>query len=341
MHINNQYVRQGALDVHGLFSVQDITAAVIERQPLIQQQVAAMRSMLQADMPCIDIGPHCSDPYDCQFMGTCWKHVPENSVFSLRGHGVDKFNLYRQGIVSMEDIPLDILPRDQLLQVDGTLHKKDSIDTAAIQDFLGTLRYPLCFLDFETTYMTPVPLYDGTRPYQPVPFQFSAHVLEHAGAKMQHLEYLAPAGADPRANFLQALLEAVPADACIVVYNQAFEKRILGYLREWFPQHAQRIDAMIEGMVDLMEPFRRKDVYLWPMQGSYSIKEVLPALVPELSYDALGINNGEMASSAWLALAQENDSEKVATVRAQLREYCGLDTMAMVRILERLKELAA
>jgi len=340
VHINNQYVRRGALNVQELFRRQDVTADVIARQPLIQQQAAAMRSMLQADMPVVDIGPHCTDPYDCQFMGTCWKHVPEHSVFSLRGRGVDKFSLYQQGIVRMEDVPLNTLPWQQLVQVEGTLRKKNKIDADAIRDFLATLHYPLCFLDFETTFMTPVPLYDNTRPYQAVPFQFSAHIIEQAGAQMQHHEYLAPAGADPRADFMKALLAAVPPDACIVVYNQGFEKRILGYLREWFPEYTDRIDAMIAGMVDLMEPFRNKAVYLWQMQGSYSIKEVLPALVPDLSYDVLGISNGEMASSAWLALAHETDPGKAETVRKQLLEYCGLDTLAMVKIIDRLKELA-
>ena len=94
-------------------------------------------------------------------------------------------------------------------------------------------------------------------------------------------------------------------------------------------------------MVDLMVPFRRKDVYLWQMEGSYSIKYVLPALVPELTYDALNISNGEMASSAWLALAQENDPQKSQNIRANLLAYCGLDTLAMVRILEKLKEIVA
>ena len=339
VHINNQYVRRGDIDVHGLFTMVDITADAIARQGFVAAEAANMRLMLQGGMPAVDIGPYCFDPYDCQFMGTCWQHLPEYSVFSLRDRGVDKFGLYRRGIVRMEDIPPDALPWRQQLQVAGTLEKKDKIDIAAIKKFLATVRYPLCFLDFETTYMTPVPLYDGTRPYQQVPFQFSAHVLDHEGGELQHHEFLAPADTDPRKQFIESLLAALPENVCVVAYNKNFETPRLQDLKEWFPEHGPRIDCIIENMVDLMVPFRRKDVYLWQMEGSYSIKYVLPALVPELNYEALEISNGEMASSAWLALAQETEPAKCETIRKQLLEYCGLDTMAMVRILERLKEI--
>ncbi|MBM4309543.1 MAG: DUF2779 domain-containing protein [Deltaproteobacteria bacterium] len=339
VHINNQYVRQGAIDVHGLFAIQDITARVIKKQPFVTEQAAAMRSMLQADMPCIDIGPQCTDPYECMYTGYCWQHIPEHSVFSLRDRGVDKFNLYRQGIIRMEDIPIEQLPWIQRLQVEGTLYKKDHIDAAAVKEFLGTLRYPRCFLDFETTYMTPVPLHDGTRPYQQIPFQFSAHILDHEGAQLRHCEFLAPAGSDPRRQFLESLVEAVPENSCIITYNSQFETGRLNNLKEWFPEYGHRIDVMIENMVDLMLPFKQKSVYLWQLNGSYSLKDVLPVLVPELSYEELNINNGEMASNGWLALVQETDPDKVETVRKQLLEYCCLDTLAMVKIIEKLKEI--
>jgi len=340
VHINNQYVRQGEIDVQVLFTMEDITNDVIGNQIFVTEQAAKMRLMLQGDMPVIDIGPYCSDPYDCQFKGTCWQHVPENSVFSIGGR-LDRFNLYKQGIIHLGDVPLDILSDRQRLQVEGVLNQKNFINKEAVQEFLSTLRYPLCFLDFETTYMTPVPLYDGTRPYQQVPFQYSAHVIENESSEMQHHEFLAPAGIDPRKPFIESLLAAVPENACVVAYNKNFETQRLQDLKVWFPEHGPRIDGIIENMVDLMVPFRRKDVYLWQMEGSYSIKYVLPALVPELTYDALNISNGEMASSAWLALAQENDPQKSQNIRANLLAYCGLDTLAMVRILEKLKEIVA
>ena len=335
VHINNQYVRQGKIDVQGLFTIEDITAAVIDSQSFVTEQASKMRLMLQGDMPVLDIGPYCSDPYDCQFKGTCWQHVAENSVFSIGGR-LDRFSLYKQGIINLGDVPLDILSDSQRLQVEGVLNQKDFINKEAVQEFLGTLSYPLCFLDFETTFMTPVPMYDGTRPYQQVPFQFSAHVIEYEGAEMQHYEFLAPAGTDPRKAFIESLLAAVPENACVVAYNKNFETQRLQDLKEWFPEYGARIDGIIENMVDLMVPFRSKDVYLWQMEGSYSIKYVLPALVPELTYDALEISNGEMASNSWLALAQETDPVKSETIRKQLLEYCGLDTLAMVRILDRL-----
>jgi len=133
--------------------------------------------MLTTAMPSIDIGPHCFDPYECSFHGHCWQHIPSPSVFDFADIGKpDAFALYMQGIVKMQDVPTDELGWRQLLQFDGVIHKKNHFDNEAVTRFLGALWYPLAFLDFETTCLTAIPLFDGTRPFQAVPFQYSLHV---------------------------------------------------------------------------------------------------------------------------------------------------------------------
>ena len=337
VHINNQYVRNGEIEVDKLFTIQDLSNDVIEKQKSIKNEIYNMRRMLRSQEPDIDIGEHCSDPYDCDFCGYCWKHIPDNSVFSLKGSGPNKFDLYRQGIIRLEDIPRDILPQSQSIQLEGTLDKKNITNKAAVKKFLDTLWFPICFLDFETTFMVPIPMFDETRPYQQVPFQYSLHYLEKENAALQHFEYLAPVYADPRKELLEKLLKEIPEDACVLVYNKTFEIGVLNDLAKWFPEYSEQIENIVRNIRDLMIPFRRKDIYRWEMEGSYSIKQVLPALVPEMNYKAMEISDGSMASSAWLNMRELEDLEEIEKIRKALFQYCKLDTLAMVKIIEELK----
>jgi hypothetical protein len=138
---------------------------------------------------------------------------------------------------------------------------------------------------------------------------------------------------------LQSLLTTLPKDACILTWNQAFEKGRLEELAKYAPNYKQEITGILKNIRDLMAPFRRKDIYHWQFAGSYSIKTVLPALVPELSYKELAVSNGEMAASSWLRMCHEGDEGQITELRQQLLEYCHLDTLAMVKILEKMREM--
>jgi hypothetical protein len=340
VHLNREYVRQGPIEAGKLFTTVDLTEEIRSMQPDVIARLAAMRAMLQADMPDIDIGPQCSTPYTCRFHGHCWAHIPENSVFDFRGQGrPNGFDLYRNGTVKMEDVPHKILGWRQKLQLDGILHQKNHFDKKAVKEFLDSLWYPLCFMDFETTYMVPLPLFDGMRPYEQLPFQYSLHVIEKEGREPVHYEYLAKEMKNPCEEFLANLLAVIPAGACILVWNQAFEKRILRELAGKFPGRKDEIDAVVENIRDLMIPFRDKSIYHWKFGGSYSIKNVLPALVEGYSYEDMAISNGGMASGAWVGMVKEIDMEIRGRVYMELFEYCHLDTMAMVRILESIKSV--
>ena len=238
VHINNGYVRDGDIVPEELFVLQDITGIVKEKQASIPDTLAEMRAMLRGKMPEIDIGPHCSDPYDCDFMDFCWRHVPEHSVFSLRGRGIDQWELYRQGVIKLQDVPLDSLNLMQRMQVEYFLDKKSHADPAKIREFLKKVRYPVCFLDFET-FGSGIPLFDGTRPYQQVPFQYSLHRIDAEGEEARHFEYLAQPGVDPRKEIAEKLVGEIPFGACVIAYNMAFEKRVLRELGEFLPEAPQ------------------------------------------------------------------------------------------------------
>ena len=340
VHINNGYVRDGDIVPEELFTIQDITGIVREKQASIPEELAEMRAMLRGKRPKIDIGPHCEDPYPCDFMGHCWQHVPEDSVFSLRGRGIDQWELYRQGVIKLQDVPLDSLNLMQRMQTEYFLDRKSHADPAKIREFLKKVRYPVCFLDFET-FGSAIPLFDGTRPYQQVPFQYSLHRIDAEGEAARHFEYLAHPGVDPRKEIAEKLPGEIPDGACVLAYNMAFEKRVLRELGESIPKHRKRLNAVSEGIIDLMGPFKRREIYHWRMNGSYSLKSVLPVIVPEMTYEGLEISDGAMASEAYFAMETTADPAERSRLRKALLEYCRQDTMGLVRLLEKMRSMAA
>ena len=338
IHINNKYERHGNIDVQQLFVSEDVIELVLARQKTLPNLINELREMLQGDEPEVDIDKYCSNPYPCEFESYCWQHIPEDSIFSLKGRGINKFDYYKKGIIKLEDLPLDKLNDAQRFQTLATINKKDSINPEGVKAFLETLWYPICHLDFET-FDTPIPPFDGIRPYQKIPFQYSLHIQKEEGAEPIHFEYLVEPCKDPRRELAEKLLSEIPEDACVLTYNQTFEKGVLKDLAASFPDLADDINKRIDNIRDLMVPFRKRDVYRWQMRGSYSIKEVLPALVPELSYKDLDVSDGMMAMRIYHEMCNIDDSSKVEELRQGLLEYCKLDTLAMVKILNELRKI--
>ncbi len=345
VHINNQYTRSGDLDLHKLFKTVKVTNEALDLQDYIAQNVPQAFSILESDsMPVEDIGHHCDSPYECQFKGLCWSHVPEHSVFNLTRNNKDnKFALYNQGIISFEDILKSGIPLRpaQKKQIEAQLFDTKFIDKNGISEFLDTLYYPLCFFDFET-FQPPVPLFDGTRPFQQIPSQFSLHLIESEGAPLQHFEFLAKEGQDPREDLIQHMIRYIPGNGCVLAYNMAFEKSVIRNLASDFPAYEESLMTIHDNILDLMSPFQKRYFYTKAMEGSHSIKYVLPAMFPDdpdLSYDNLGlVHNGGEAMSAYLSLPNLLESDRLE-LRQALLAYCKLDTLAMVKIWERLREV--
>ena len=338
VHINNKYVRKGDIEVDKLFSKEDLTEDVIEKQLAVKKEIKKQKQMLQDKEPIISIGPHCDNPYTCDFHGHCWADVPEDSVFDIRGRGIDRFSLYNDGYLSMYDVPKDRLKPDHLMQIEYNRDKLVKTDQKAVQTFLKKLKYPLAFFDFET-FMSAVPPYDGIKPYQHIPFQYSLHILEKPDGKLQHHEYLARPRQDPREDLTNNLVNQMPDKGSVLVYNQSFEIGILKNLAELFPQQKKKIENIINNVVDLMAPFKNRDIYHWQMNGSFSLKAVLPAMVPELSYEHLDVCDGGMAMEAYAAMNQTDDNKEIARIRKNLLEYCQMDTLAMIEILKKLWQI--
>ncbi|MDH3973014.1 MAG: DUF2779 domain-containing protein [Deltaproteobacteria bacterium] len=340
VHINSDYVRQGDIDVHQLFRIADLTENIASAMEVVESELARQREMLASGLTTlIDIGPHCNEPYECEFIPHCWAHIPENSIFQLRGRGIDKFAYYRLGVIRFEDIDLKGLNKDQRMQVEAELYDREYIDRDSIKAFLHKLYYPLAFLDFETLYNEAIPPFDNTSPYCRIPFQFSIYALNSPHDDLDHNEFLAESGHDGREELARMLVELIPENACVITYNMQFEKGIIKDLAALFPQYSEKLMAIYDNVADLMEPFKNRFYYSKALKGSYSLKYVLPALVPDLGYSGMAVANGEDAVIAYKGLAGKEDKEERALIIKDLLEYCKLDTLAMVKILEKLRSL--
>ncbi|MBO06281.1 MAG: phosphomethylpyrimidine kinase [Parcubacteria group bacterium] len=340
IYINNQYVKYGELNIKELFCITELINKIEENQGFVEDQLSEMNEILMGKCPGIDIGNHCDTPYPCDFKDHCWSHVPEYSIFNIKRLNTSKkFELYYKGILALSDIPDDYdLSSGQRLQVVSELTNKVVINKKAIKEFLDGIYYPLYFLDFET-FMPAVPIFDGTHPYQQVPFQYSLHVLESKSAELKNYEFLAKEGIDQREELIKRLTSKIPDKACILTYNMTFEKRILRELSEQFPSYKDKLMSIHENIVDLMAPFQKKDYYTKEMKGSYSLKFVLPALVPECSYEGMAISDGGVAMNTYATLHLIEDKKEVEQIRKDLLEYCKLDTFAMVKLLNKLEEV--
>jgi len=334
VHLNTNYIRKGKLDLEKLFTRQNVTNEVLERQAGVKKEIAGQKRMLKGKEPDIAIGPWCNAPYECDFLCRCWKNVPEDSVFDLAGKGVDTFGLYRQGIEKMKDIPLDLLKGKQLQQVEAARGKKTIVNKKKLREFIDSLWYPLYFLDFETI-AHPIPPYDGLSPFQNVPFQYSLHWQKRAGGKIYHSEYLAKPGIDPRKEIVERLLEDIPEGACVLAYYKSFEATRIKELAAQFPKKKKRLQSIIDNMLDLIDPFKARHLYSWKQKGSHSIKLVLPAFVKGMTYEGMEIGDGGAAMEAYHRMCDcAGQPKELEKVRKDLLEYCKQDTLAMVRLLE-------
>jgi hypothetical protein len=346
IHINNEYIRSDELDISQLFKIVDVTNDVISMQSNIPNILKEFERYLEdrENEPNIDIGKHCNNPYECDAKNYCWKiqrQIPDYSIFNIFNLGSKKqVELYDRGIINIDDVPHDFgMTSIQAQAVENYKSNITFIDKENIKSFLQNLTYPIYHLDFET-YQQAIPLYKGLKPFEQIPFQYSLHI-EYEDGTLKHKEFLAQDGVDSRYELALKLCEDIPSDVTVLAYNMSFEKGVIKKLANSYPELENHLLTINENIQDLMILFQKKWYVTPSMQGSYSIKYVLPSLVPEFekSYKELdGVQNGSQAMNAFANMSKliETDKQKM---RKSLLEYCKLDTLAMVKILEILKKV--
>ena len=345
MYLNNQYVRHGDLDLSALFTVEDVTERAKAAHDAVAANVERFAAyMEQTEEPTDDLDTRCIQDDDfCELWDYCSRHLPKPNVFDLGKK--TSFKYYKNGLVSLSDLhDAGQVPEKKQLQVDHALFDlPPHIEKAAIRSFLSELTYPLYFLDFETCQMA-VPQYDDAQTYAQIPFQYSLHYIEAEGGEVQHKEYLAyPADGDPRRGVAERLCADIPENVCTLAYHKDFEQGRVKEMARLFPDLAEHLMNIHAHIIDLETPFKDHAYYVRAMEGRSSIKWVLPALCPndpELDYHNLeGVHGGTEASRAFRAMA-DMTPETLEEWRGHLLEYCKLDTLAMVKVLEKLREAA-
>ena len=344
--INNTYVFDGTLDLHQLFRIIDLSEQVALEYADVADNIRAASDVLRSPTaPTNDLSEGCHSPYDCEFWAYCTRHLPTPSVFDVYGAGFSfkkKLEHYKNGRASFSALSLETTVMKnhiRSLQIRHALEDLGAyIDRDGIRDFLGTLTFPLYFLDFETMQLT-IPEFVGTKPFAQIPFQYSLHVLDTPDGELKHTEFLGISGEDPRRAIAEQLCADIPRDVCVLAFNKSFECTQLKELAATFPDLADHLLCIEENVKDLLVPFRAGHYYNRAMGGSFSIKSVLPALFPRdpaLDYHNLdGVHNGGEAMELFPRIKDLPPDEQ-QSARESLLRYCELDTYAMVKVWEEL-----
>ena len=338
--INSRYVKDGDIDQDKLFTKNNITKEVNDNLAIVPNEINKMQGMIERDVePNTPIGPHCSKPHFCQYKKLCWEDVKDNSVLNLyRMRAKQKFDLFDNQFKTFDEIPDGTKLSDiQQKQITSYLKNKSFIDKNGVKEFIDSIEYPISYFDFET-FQDAVPRFDNQRPYMQMPFQFSLHIQNEPLGKLEHFEWIGDHKDDPRKEIAEKMLEWIPLTGTIIAYNQSFEMNCIKELARYNVSLSDQLLALNKRFTDLIIPFRQGHYYDPEFKGSFSIKKVLPALCPNdssLNYDSLNITNGGEASLAYKKFHELND-EEIETHRNDLFAYCELDTLGMVKILEKL-----
>lgn len=342
MHLNRDYVYDGkGYRLDKLFTREALKKEIEGIERVLPKQLARQRETLRRSAPPeIEPGLHCSDPFTCDFYSVCNTPFPEDWVGYLPRMGSKVEALREMGITSIHNIPDDFpLTAGQRRARDCVRLDKTHYDKNLTR-VLEKLDYPLYFMDFETLFPA-LPRYKGMRPYDHIPFQWSVHLKRDPRSAIEHREFLHDDAGDPRKVFLESLLPVVEQyeKAFILVYS-GFEATRLEDLARWFPRYARRIERIRGRLWDMLQVVRN-NVYHPRFQGSFSIKYVLPALIPGMSYENMEVADGSEAGLAYeRMIGKKADAAERKRLRQSLLEYCKQDSLALVRLLEHLSAAA-
>lgn len=343
IHVNNQYVRNGEIDPKLITAKTDVTESVkAERDFTLQKIGEALETMALAECP--DISPVFADTKYFGEWLSIYKHLKNpklGSIFDLCQMDAKTLQkLQTNNLTRLKDIPanFDLKPK-QRLQVEAIRQGHPTIHSDKIKEFLGSFTYPLYFFDYETL-SSLVPYFDGLKPYQQLPFQYSLHILDAPDAELRHEEFLHRDSTNPAEPLTKALLSQIGETGTIITWNMGFEKSCNSLIGSLLPEHAEFYDKLNNRIVDLMTPFSSNWYVDADFCGSASIKKVLPVLVPELSHKMLDISDGATAQRLWMeAVLDGKRPDEKEKILSDLLDYCKLDTLAMVEIHNRLMSI--
>ena len=325
-------------DLGNLFVRADVTEDVEAALPEVLWASTAQLRMLEGPLPDVVPGRHCETPYECPFHGRCWPVAPPHHVRTLYHIGSKAERLEALGMVTIHDLTDDLGLSFIAERQRRSVQANRLIVETSLHNALDVIAYPCAVLDFETVLLA-IPVWNGCRPYDQVPVQFSCHVVTDQG-EVTHDAWVADGSGDPRPEIAARVVAACRGAKVVVAYNASFENTILRELAEAVPKQAEALADIAARLVDAL-PLVRDHVYHPDFLGSFSLKSVLPALVPGMGYEGLEISSGGLASLKLRRLMFDSDvplTEREET-REALLQYCAVDTLGVVRLLEELRAM--
>ncbi len=344
-HVCRTYVREGEIEPQDLVSITDITedvAAQIENTKVrIRQAIEVARSSSIPD-PAPEIARLQSYGDWLEIREKLEPPLSQNSIHRLPFMNAEKASeLIAKGIKSINEIDdPSTLSKSTRRYLRARANGGRTVQIDELDRFLSGITYPVHYFDYETS-QSLLPPWNGTRPYQQVPFQYSLHIQREPNGAFEHREYLHHDANNPIPALLARLREDVADVGSVLVWYEAFEKTRNKEMATAFPEYADFLKALNARVIDLMKPFSEEIINDPAFEGSASIKKVLPALLPKLSYADLEIQEGASASRLWKEVTLTNpDAPRRIKVYADLVEYCTRDTWAMVAIHGSLKAIS-
>jgi len=340
--LNPAYVLKEKMDIQSLFKTTSIINDALNNIEYFgHKTLEAKLTLEQGKIPDIKIGSHCFQPYNCDFIGTCWKNTNiENSIFNLGKLSKSVLiELYNQNIKTINEIKLEMhnefLNKKEIqIQIEAVTNQKEQIDKLEIEKFLARIKEPICSLDIEV-WMPAIPFYEGTKSFEQIPFLFSMIWKEN-----QHIEkfsYLKPIEVDDRLTFLETILKETESFNTILMYDKSLEESVLDQLGELYPAHKKNIAILKSKIVDVSEPIQKANYYHPKMQGNFTLKSIAPIMNEHYNFNNLHIQSGITAMYIYESLLSQSDVFEATQIKEQLIEYCELDAIVTLQFYHHLQ----
>lgn len=332
--LNPKYVLNGELEIDQLFKTTSIMKDAVKNVSYFSHKSQQAKLILeQGKIPNIKVGPHCFQPYDCDFLGLCWKNLNDpNSVFSIGKLSKQAiFEFYDKDIKRIDEINIDSIKNKEIrIQVKAVKENKEQIAKAEIQQFISNIKHPYCSLDIEV-WMAALPYYQGTKPFQQIPFLFS--MIHEEDGELKKFSYFKPIEEDERNEFLETILLVTKPFQTILMFDKSLEENILNQMAELFPESRNAISDLKSKIVDLAEPIKHGNFYHPSMAGNFTLKSIAPLVNEESGFENLEVQSGISAMYMYESLLTEANIIEKENIKAQLIDYCEMDALVTYQLL--------
>ena len=328
--LNPDYGLNEELKIQELFRKKSVLVDAKRNLQFIENRIISAKTIIEnPKIPDIKVGAHCFKPYVCDFFGSCWKSIPEKNIFSLNSLGIEKqMELYNEGVIDLKDVTnFSGIPELLQQQIKSYQQQTLIINKDKITDFIQEVNYPVAFFDIEL-YTPAVPVFNGTKPYQQLPFLFSVHLLNGQNLELKHDYFYAQPGNDPREDFVLACIEKLKDVNTIIVYDDNLERNVINALIKYFPQHQTALEKIRNKIIDIAPVFTQLNYFNPSSIGSFTLKNLSLKITGENLFDPLQISSGTQASYTYNALQKEENEILKKTAEHDLVEYCKADTYA-------------